>query len=78
MEYSQKRFIKTLMKSGQSVTVFLTNGVKLQGKIVSVDTTGDLTCLYLTRDGVTQLVYTHGISTIMPPEGIEFNMEFNF
>tara|TARA_R110000868_G_scaffold189695_1_gene432907 strand:+ start:92116 stop:92373 length:258 start_codon:yes stop_codon:yes gene_type:complete len=58
----QDAFLNHLRKSRQPITVFLTNGVKLQGKLTWFDNF----CLTLTRDGVTQLVYKHGISTVMP------------
>lgn len=44
------------------VTVFLTNGVKLDGAI----TTNSPTCIFLARDGVVQLVMKHAVATIMP------------
>ena len=43
------------------------NGVKLQGIITSFDDT----TLLLRRDGHTQLIYKHAISTIMPGESVE-------
>lgn len=60
----QDAFLNHLRKTRQPVTVFLTNGVKLQGKLTWFDNF----CLTLTRDGITQLVYKHGISTVMPNE----------
>ena len=50
-----------------SVTVFLINGVKLQGVI----TWFDATSLLLRRDGHTQLVYSHAVSTIMPATPVD-------
>ena len=50
-----------------SVTVFLVNGVKLQGIITSFDNE----VLLLRRDGHTQLIYKHAVSTIMPGEAVE-------
>ncbi|MCG8505724.1 MAG: RNA chaperone Hfq, partial [Sphingomonadales bacterium] len=44
------------------VTVFLVNGVKLQGVITWFDNF----CVLLRRDGHSQLVYKHAISTVMP------------
>jgi host factor-I protein len=44
------------------LTIFLTNGVKLQGVVGSFD---GFTVL-LVRDGFSQLVYKHAISTLMP------------
>ena len=48
------------------VTVFLINGVKLQGMITSFDNF----CMMLRRDGHSQLVYKHAISTVMPSSPI--------
>ncbi len=44
------------------MTIFLINGVKLQGVITWFDNF----CVLLRRDGQSQLVYKHAISTIMP------------
>jgi host factor-I protein len=49
------------------VTVFLVNGVKLQGIITWFDNFS----LLLRRDGHTQLVYKHAISTVMPGAPIQ-------
>jgi RNA chaperone Hfq len=49
----------------QPVTIFLSNGVKLQGAIMK----NDLQAITLTRDGNTQLVYKHAIATILPSNG---------
>ncbi|MXV36663.1 MULTISPECIES: RNA chaperone Hfq [unclassified Saccharibacter] len=58
----QQAFLEHLRQCEESVTVFLVNGVKLQGVIVLFD---DRT-LVLRRDGHVQLVYKHAVSTIMP------------
>ncbi len=58
----QDTFLNSVRKSKTPVTVFLVNGVKLQGIITWFDNF----CLLLRRDGVSQLVYKHAISTIMP------------
>lgn len=60
-------FLNKLKEKEISVTVFLINGVKLQGIITWFD---DATIL-LRRDGHTQLIYKHGISTIMPGDTVE-------
>ncbi|MBB5519967.1 host factor-I protein [Amphiplicatus metriothermophilus] len=44
------------------VTIFLVNGVKLQGVVTWFDNF----CVLLKRDGQSQLVYKHAISTVMP------------
>lgn len=58
----QDVFLNSVRKSKTSVTVFLVNGVKLQGMITWFDNF----CVLLRRDGQSQLVYKHAISTIMP------------
>lgn len=58
----QDVFLNTVRKSKTPVTVFLVNGVKLQGVITWFDNF----CVLLRRDGHSQLVYKHAISTVMP------------
>ncbi len=58
----QDTFLNQLRKSKTSVTIFLVNGVKLQGIVTWFDNF----CVLLKRDGNVQLVYKHDISTIMP------------
>lgn len=60
----QDAFLDYMQKSRGPATVFLTNGVKLSGTI----TWHDHECVTLTRDGITQLVYKHAVSTVMPAE----------
>ena len=64
----QDHFLNSLRRARSPVTIFLVKGVKLQGVI----TWFDAFSLLLRRDGGSQLVYKHSISTIMPgamPEG---------
>ncbi len=63
----ENKFLDKLKKSEISVTVFLVNGVKLQGIITWFDDA----ILLLRRDGHTQLIYKHAVSTIMPGEAVE-------
>ena len=58
----QEIFLNNVRKSRSAVTVFLVNGVKLQGNITWFDNFSIL----LNRDQHVQLVYKHAISTIMP------------
>jgi host factor-I protein len=58
----QDTFLNAVRKSKGSVTIFLVNGVKLQGNITWFDNF----CVLLRRDGQAQLVYKHAISTVMP------------
>ena len=63
----ENKFLDKMKKSEISVTVFLVNGVKLQGIITWFDDA----ILLLRRDGHTQLIYKHAVSTIMPGEAVE-------
>jgi host factor-I protein len=59
-------FLNHVRKNKIPVTVFLINGVKLQGVIGSFDNF----CLLLRRDGHVQLVYKHAVSTVMPSSAV--------
>ncbi len=63
----QDVFLNHIRKQKTPVTVFLMNGVKLQGVITWFDNFSVL----LRRDGFTQLVYKHAISTVMPGAPIQ-------
>ena len=71
IENLQETFLNQLRKDKLSVTVFLINGVKLQGIITWFDNFSIL----LKRDSHIQLVYKHSISTIMPSESISIGIE---
>jgi host factor-I protein len=58
----QDAFLNAVRKSRTPLTIFLVNGVKLQGVVTWFDNF----CVLLRRDGQAQLVYKHAISTIMP------------
>lgn len=58
----QDIFLSELKRSGAPTTIFLVNGVKLQGIIAAFDQFSVL----LRRDGHSQLVYKHAISTVLP------------
>ncbi len=58
----QDLFLNSVRKQKNSLTIFLVNGVKLTGVVTSFDNF----CVLLRRDGHSQLVYKHAISTIMP------------
>ena len=70
-ENLQETFLNQLRKDKLSVTVFLINGVKLQGIITWFDNFSIL----LKRDSHIQLVYKHSISTIMPAESISIGID---
>lgn len=61
----QDPFLNTLRREKVPVTVFLVNGIKLQGVITSFDNY----CLLL-KNSVTQLVFKHAVSTVMPSRNI--------
>ena len=58
----QDSFLNSIRRSKNTVTIFLVNGVKLSGIVTWFDNY----CVLLRRDGQSQLVYKHAISTIMP------------
>jgi host factor-I protein len=58
----QDTFLNALRRAKSPVTIFLVKGVKLQGVVTWFDSFS----LLLRREGVSQLVYKHAISTIMP------------
>ena len=60
----QDHFLNSVRRAKLPVTIFLVKGVKLQGVI----TWFDAFSLLLRREGASQLVYKHSISTIMPSE----------
>ncbi len=63
----QDRFLNSARKSKAPLTIFLLKGVKLQGVV----TWFDAFSLLLRRDGQTQLVYKHSISTVMPSRPLD-------
>lgn len=63
----QDTFLNTLRKSKVPVTLFLVNGVKLQGIVTWFDNFSVL----LRRESHAQLVYKHAISTIMPLQAVQ-------
>ncbi|AHE95424.1 RNA chaperone Hfq [Thermocrinis ruber] len=67
----QEAFLNTARKRKVKVTIFLINGVRIQGKIRSFDT-----FTILVEDGRQQtLVYKHAISTIVPAEKLQIEFE---
>ena len=58
----QDTFLNHVRRNKTPLTIFLINGVKLQGIVTWFDNF----CVLLRRDGHSQLVYKHAISTIMP------------
>ena len=66
----QDPFLNALRKEHVPVSIYLVNGIKLQGNIESFDQ-----YVVLLRNTVTQMVYTHAISTIVPARAIDFRLE---
>ena len=62
----QDAFLNNVRKNKIPLTIFLINGVKLQGIVTWFDNF----CVLLRRDGHSQLVYKHAISTIMPGQPV--------
>lgn len=57
----QDPFLNTLRKEHVPVSIYLVNGIKLQGHIDSFDQ-----YVVLLKNSVTQMVYKHAISTVVP------------
>ena len=65
----QEAFLNAIRKEKIAVTVFLINGVKLQGIVTWFDNFS----LLLKREAHVQLVYKHAVSTIMPTEPLDLD-----
>ena len=63
----QDLFLNSVRKTKNPLTIFLINGVKLTGVVTSFDNFFVL----LRRDGHSQVVYKHAISTIMPSQPVQ-------
>jgi len=63
----QDTFLNSVRRSKTPLTIFLVNGVKLQGVVTWFDNF----CVLLRREGQAQLVYKHAISTIMPSQPVQ-------
>ena len=63
----QDKFLKYLRDKRSEVTIFLANGIRLQGQISSFDNF----TIQLVRGNGTQIVYKHAISTIQPAEPVQ-------
>ena len=63
----QDPYLNTLRKEKVGVSIYLVNGIKLQGQIESFDQ-----YVVLLRNTVTQMVYKHAISTIVPGRPVQF------
>ncbi len=68
----QDVFLSRVREAEAQVTMFLVNGVMLQGKIASYD----LFCMLLERDGYVQLAYKHAVSTIQPATPVDLSEDW--
>lgn len=66
----QDPFLNLLRKEHIPVSIYLVNGIKLQGHIDSFDQ-----YVVLLRNTVTQMVYKHAISTVVPSRPVNLNAE---
>jgi host factor-I protein len=66
----QDPFLNLLRKEHVPVSIYLVNGIKLQGQIESFDQ-----YVVLLRNTVTQMVYKHAISTVVPARAVTFTPE---
>jgi host factor-I protein len=66
----QDPFLNALRKENVSVSIYLVNGIKLQGQIDSFDQ-----FVILLKNTVNQMVYKHAISTIVPERNVNFSSE---
>tara|TARA_R110000782_G_scaffold78276_5_gene155151 strand:- start:31194 stop:31685 length:492 start_codon:yes stop_codon:yes gene_type:complete len=67
----QDVFLTAVQRTHDPVTMFLVNGVMLQGEIAAFD----LFCMLLERDSMAQLVYKHAISTVQPSKPLDLTGE---
>lgn len=65
----QDPYLNTLRKERVPVSVYLVNGIKLQGQIESFDQ-----FVILLRNSVSQMVYKHAISTVVPARNIRLSL----
>ena len=69
----QDVFLSRVSEAEAQVTMFLVNGVMLQGKIAAYD----LFCMMLERDGYVQLAYKHAVSTIQPATPVDLSEDWD-
>ncbi len=67
----QDIFLSRVAEANVQVTMFLVNGVMLQGRIAAYD----LFCMLLERDGAVQLAYKHAVSTIQPAAPVDLSVD---
>ena len=67
----QDVFLSSVRNAAVQVTMFLVNGVMLQGRVAAFD----LFCMLLEREGYVQLAYKHAVSTIQPVTPVDLTGE---
>lgn len=70
MSTLQDPFLNALRKERVPVSVYLVNGIKLQGEIDSFDQ-----YVVMLRNSVSQMIYKHAISTVVPVRNVPFEPE---
>ena len=65
----QEPFLNTLRKERIPVSIYLVNGIKLQGQIESFDQ-----FVVLLKNSVSQMIYKHAISTVVPARNVRLNL----
>ena len=66
----QEPFLNALRKEKVAVSIYLVNGIKLQGQVDSFDQ-----YVIILKNTVNQMVYKHAVSTIVPSKTIKFQTE---
>jgi host factor-I protein len=69
----QEVFLSRVRDSSVPVTMFLVNGVMLQGRVAAYD----LFCMLLEREGYVQLAYKHAVSTIQPSAPVDLTTDWD-
>ncbi|QQN74079.1 RNA chaperone Hfq [Croceicoccus sp. YJ47] len=69
----QDVFLTSVREAGVHVTMFLINGVMLQGRIAAYD----LFCMLLEREGYVQLAYKHAVSTVQPVSHVDLSGDWD-
>lgn len=67
----QDPFLNSLRKEKVPVSIFLVNGIKLQGQVESFDQ-----FVVLLKNSVSQMIYKHAISTIVPARPVKIQTNF--
>ncbi|HBE93341.1 MAG TPA: RNA chaperone Hfq [Gammaproteobacteria bacterium] len=66
----QDPYLNTLRKERIPVSIFLVNGIKLQGQIESFDQ-----FVVLLKNTVSQMIYKHAISTVVPARAVKLQLD---